>query len=133
MSKHNYNQYSNRKNNRETFVGDETVNETNITPETPEVKMEVVNELPAQTPVIDVVQETVDTVTLPETVTGTVVNCAKLNVRAEASANAEVVDVLAVNTEIEINVEKSNNEWFNVCTASGINGYCMRKFVNANL
>jgi SH3-like domain-containing protein len=88
----------------------------------PEVKMEM-----------ELIQETVDTVTLPKTVSGVVVNCAKLNVREEPSADAEVVCVLDVMSEIRIDATKSDNEWFKICTASGVEGYCMRKFVDAYL
>ena len=109
MSNHNYSQYSERKKTE---------------PETPIVEPEVK---------LDVVEETVETVTLPETVTGTVANCSKLNVRAKADATADVVCVIDVGSEVEINVAKSNADWLSVCTVTGIEGYCMRKFVDARL
>lgn len=111
-NKHNYSQYSvKKKNNKPAPVNT-----------APEVKMEV-------KPVL--MEETVDTVTLPKTVEGVVVDCAKLNVRAEPSINADIVCVLDVTSEIEINVDQSNDEWFKICTAIGAEGYCMRKFVKA--
>ena len=113
-SKHNYSQYSKKTNEPKPInTAIHTV---------PEVKMEV-----------EPVQETVDTVTLPKTVPGVVVDCAKLNIREEPSTDAEVVCVLDVMSEIKIDVAKSNNEWLKVCTATGIEGYCMRKFVDAYL
>ena len=119
MSKHNYSQYSNKKNsNRKT---EDRVPEKQLEPK------------PAVEPVIELVQETVSTVPLPELIEGTVVNCAKLNVRAEPSTNADIVCVLDAMSEIEIDVAKSNNEWLKVCTAIGVEGYCMRKFVSAAL
>ena len=128
MSKHNYTQYSNTKkkhSNREDAVT--TVASTETQPL--EIKMVVE---PSET-APELVAETVETVALPETVEGVVVNCAKLNVRAKPEANAEVVHVLDTMSEIVINVNKSTEEWFSVCTASGVEGYCMRKFVNASL
>lgn len=129
MSKHNYTQYSNNKNQKNEFNAVEEV--TSIVPEVAPVEepVVVVNEAPE----IAVVEETVETVTLPETVVGVIANCSKLNVRTAPVANAEVVSVLDVNTEVEIDVANSTDEWFCVCTAAGIDGYCMKKFVNANL
>lgn len=79
------------------------------------------------------VQETLETKPLPETVEGVVTGCAKLNVRSEASLFADVVCVLDAMSEIEIDVNKSDKDWFYVCTATGIEGYCMRKYVEAHL
>lgn len=103
--KHNYSQYSNK-------------------PKPAEVKMESIPEL---------VQETVDTVSLPRTVEGVVSGCAKLNVRAEASLFADVVCTLDATSELMIDVMKSNKDWFYVYTAMGQEGYCMRKYVEAHL
>lgn len=140
MSKHNYSQYSNKpnKNNKSG-----TVNPSYVPPATdPKVKMEYVEPVAPVAPikpvapvapVVNMVEETVSTVTLPETVTGTVANCAKLNVRATPSTDAEIVYVLDAASEIQIDVTNSDKEWLKVCTATGIEGYCMRKFVDAHL
>ena len=123
MSNHNYSQYSNNKTNVDTDI------DLGLTVEkTVEEDVEVV-----ATPEINLVEETVETVAVPETVEGVVVNCAKLNVRAEASPTAEVVAILNATSEIEINLAKSTDEFFSICTATGIEGYCMRKFVDARL
>jgi SH3-like domain-containing protein len=123
LSKHNYSQYSDKKKTNNTqSKSNKAVTSTIPKSSSPEVKIEV-----------ELVQETVNTVTLPKTVSGVVVNCAKLNVREEPSADADVVCVLDVMSEIKIDAAKSDNEWFKICTASGIEGYCMRKFVDARL
>jgi uncharacterized protein YgiM (DUF1202 family) len=125
MSKHNYSQYSNKKNATPVAPVDE--------PEVSEVIAEVVTE-PA--PEVEPVVETVDTVKLPETVTGVVVNCAKLNVRTEPSITADVVGVISAMSEIKIDTNKSVAEWFYVSVDNGkhgYNGYCMKKFVDARL
>lgn len=119
MSRHNYSQYSNKK--RENNPA--------------EVKMEhspepVVLMGPV---VVEPAVETIKTVALPKTVEGVVVNCAKLNVREEPNIEAEIICVLDVTSEIEIDVENSTIGWFKICTATGIEGYCMRKFVDARL
>ena len=129
MSNHNYTQYSNiNKNNEPKAAPVEEVAEV-VSTVAPIEETVVVNEAPE----ITVVEETVETVTLPDVVVGTVTNCSKLNVRVAPVADAEVVSVLDANTEVEINVADSTDEWFSVCTAAGVDGYCMKKFVNANV
>lgn len=118
MSKHNYTQYSKKNENQVAPAIEEEVK-----------AVETVVEPVAPTEPAVVQEPKVENVT----VTGTVINCAKLNVRAEADATAEVVCVLDAASEIEINVDKSNAKWFKVCTATGIEGYCMRKFIQADL
>lgn len=126
MSKHNYTQYSNKNHNNSN--NQHAVEDA----KTPEVAP-VAESTPVATPEVKLVNETVETKVLPETVSGMVVGCAKLNVRAEASLFADIVCVLNAQSEIEIDVNKSNKDWFYICTATGIEGYCMRKFVEAHL
>lgn len=146
--KHNYSQYSNK--NRDNNVNHETKHAiakevSNPIAGTPEVKMDstpasVVPPKPQSTNTLEVVppkpqlvQETVETKTIPTNVEGTVVGCAKLNVRSDASLFADVVCTLDVMSEMMIDINKSTKDWFFVCTATGIEGYCMRKFVEAHL
>lgn len=154
MSNHNYSQYSSKKNNGKPgeagvskkvaklplipadLETNSVVDEKEI--QTPEVKMVVEPSETAVMPVIatepsETATETVETMTLPETVKGIVTGCSRLNVRAYPSRDAEVVCVLDVMSELEINTSKSTYDWLSVCTATGIEGYCMKKFVDANL
>ena len=57
------------------------------------------------------------------------VDCRKLNVRAEPSTDAEVVCVISEGTELLIDEPESTDEFYKICTAAGVEGYCMRKFV----
>lgn len=131
MSKHNYSQYSNKNSNNNERTP--RPNPKPVTLEVAEVKPVVIHEEPVVTPTPVIMEETVKTVTLPETVEGVVVNCGKLNVRENPSVDAEVVCVLDAMSEIEINISKSTKDWFHVCTAIGVEGYCMRKFIDARL
>lgn len=130
MSRHNYSQYSNNKNKHNERTT-EAVEEQNVV--IPECNVEP--EITVTPAVVAETQVAPDTKPKAEveTVTGTVANCAKLNVRAKPNATADVVCVLDAASEIAINVKDSNREWFKVCTATGVEGYCMRKFVTANL
>lgn len=138
MSKHNHNytQYSNKPKPAVAEVKMDSVSETTntaVVQEAPKVEQpKLVNET-SQVVRPSLVQETVETKPVPETVTGMVVGCSKLNVRAEADLFADIVCVLDNRSEIAIDVNKSNRDWFYICTATGVEGYCMRKFVEAHL
>lgn len=132
MSNHNYSQYSNNKKHRNPNYVRDTVNAAPVKSPVAPIAPVVETVKPATEVVIPMV-ETVETVTLPKTVDGVVTGCSKLNVRANPTITADVVCVMEAMSEVEIDVEKSTFEWFHVCTAAGIEGYCMRKFVEAHL
>lgn len=121
MSKHNYSQYSNKKSSDKPKEEEITV--------TAEVDAPVHTDTPAVTEAPAEVKMEV-TNPKPKTAVGVVANCSKLNIRTEASIDSDAVAVLSVNTEVMIDLTKSNKEWLKICTATGIDGYCMRKFVN---
>lgn len=129
-SKHNYTQYSNNKKHNNVDAIDNVI-VGDVMPE-PEVN-ETVTNVVGESLEINMVEETVETVTLPETVVGVVAGCSKLNVRVAPNAIADVACTINIATEIKINLAKSTDEWFHVCTAAGIEGYCMRKFVEARV
>ena len=118
MSKHNHSQYSKNTNPAEEV----DVLIAPVVDTEPQVE-----ETPAVTDVV------VETVPEPKDVEGTVVGCTKLNVRAYPSTNSNVVCVINANDVVSIDPDKSNKDWFKVLTSNGSVGFCMRKFVNANL
>lgn len=61
--------------------------------------------------------------------TGVVTDCAKLNVRAEPTIDAEVVCVINAATELLVDEAESTEDFYKICTAAGVEGYCMRKFI----
>lgn len=125
MSKHNYSQYSNKKDNRQN---------TNNNRPNPNLNKSVPKSNPAEEKVmVNMVKETVETVKLPEIVKGFVVNCAKLNLREKPTTDSEIVCVLDSMSEIEIDVNKSTNAWVYVYTAAGLEGYCMKQYIEASL
>lgn len=65
----------------------------------------------------------------PKQLTGNVAGCAKLNVRKEPNKDAEILAVINEGTEVVINKIKSTMDFYSVCTAAGIDGYCMKKFI----
>lgn len=127
MSKHNYTQYSNKHN-------DNNPNKANRPNNKPAQKVEVAKPKTVEPkPVVEPMVESVETVSLPATVEGVVVNCAKLNVREKPSTNSDVICVLDVMSEIQVDVSKSTTQWVYVYTATGVEGYCMREYIDAHL
>ncbi len=64
---------------------------------------------------------------------GVVTDCLKLNIREEPSKDSDVVTVVACLEELMIDMEKSIDDWYAVCTVSGLEGFCMKKFVAVRL
>lgn len=61
---------------------------------------------------------------------GKVEGCTKLNVRKRPNATAEVVCVIDHDTEVEINLDKSTAKFYKICTATGVEGFCMKEFIS---
>ena len=61
---------------------------------------------------------------------GVVVDCVKLNVRVEPNADAEIVGQINASTKLEVYENESTEEFYKICTHSGVEGYCMKKFIN---
>lgn len=121
MSKHhNYNNYS-KPNNQPVEP----------TPEKEEEVVETVEET-TEEEVVETVEESAVEETVEETpvsATGIVSDCNKLNVRKSPTPLAEVLCVIDKNSKVEIDEAESTAEFYKVCTASGVEGYCMKKFI----
>lgn len=63
-------------------------------------------------------------------VIGVVVNCQKLRVRSEASADTDnTIAVLDALSEVTVDEDASTEDFYKVCTAAGMEGFCMKKFI----
>ena len=60
---------------------------------------------------------------------GTVVDCTKLNVRRKPNPISEVVCEIPNAATVLIDDAESTNEFYKICTSAGIEGYCMKKFI----
>ena len=65
----------------------------------------------------------------PEPIEGTV-NCEKLNVRSDATIDSEPVGIINRDSKVFIYEDESTEEFYKVCTATGLEGYCMKKFIS---
>lgn len=130
MSKHDYTKHSNKNNKyenksrieRKFESADEMVEELN------NQKHEVVDVAPVVVSEPEVVAPTVPEVEAPKNL-GKVVDCVKLNVREEPSTTADVVFEIPVGSTVIIDETCSTDEFYKICTEHGVEGYCMKKFI----
>jgi len=60
---------------------------------------------------------------------GFVTNCKKLNIREKPRTDATIICKVDYQTELMIDEKESTEEFYKVCTAAGIEGFCMKKFI----
>ena len=59
------------------------------------------------------------------------VNCTRLNVRKDPSMSVgNVINKLNENDEVSIDLSNSYDIWYKISTASGIEGYCLKEFID---
>lgn len=90
----------------------------------------VIENFEEATPVVTPVENPVETPIEKRVVyIGKIRDCEKLNVREKPDINSKVLCKLDKNSEVEIEKSESTKEFYKVCTSSGINGYCMKKYI----
>lgn len=88
-----------------------------------------------ENPVVDDSAEIIEDTPVTETVEevaevfGVVTDCLRLNIREEPTKDSAVVTIVTCLDELKIDPDNSTDEWYAVCTASGVEGFCMKKFV----
>lgn len=92
--------------------------------ETPVVQ-EVVDEV-VEAPVENVVEVPVEK---PKVITGVVSGCERLNVRSNPDASADVLCTIDRGTEVVIDKKGSTKDFYKICTAAGVDGFCMKQFI----
>ena len=60
---------------------------------------------------------------------GIVVNCIKLNVRKEPNKTSDIIQIIDALTEVRVIVKDSTYNFYKVILSSGVEGYCMKKFI----
>lgn len=129
MSKHDYTKHSNKNKyenksriERKFESADEMVDALN------NQKSKVVDSTPAVISEHEVAAPVVTEVEVPKNL-GKVVNCVKLNVREEPNTKASVVFEVNVGSTVFIDETCSTDEFYKICTEHGVEGYCMKKFI----
>lgn len=64
---------------------------------------------------------------------GVVSGCAKLNIRKESNIISEPVCIVPEKSVLLIDQDLSTDEWYKVYTETGMEGFCMKKYVTVNL
>lgn len=62
-------------------------------------------------------------------ITGLVAYCKKLNVRKRPEPTASVVGIIDADTVVEIDTNRSTDDFYRVTTESGLYGYCMKQYI----
>lgn len=86
----------------------------------------------SQEPVMNTVEpaQEVEEVTTPKKpIIGVVANCFSLNVRTGPSKDCDVLCEILSKTEVEIDESESSGDFYKICTASGVEGFCMKNFI----
>lgn len=105
----NYNKMSKRRDN-ETEEMLDAINEIIPTPEEVQpVAEEVVSE--------------------PMPLEGKVTGCTQMYVRSEASVDSEPLGIIKHDTKVKIYEAESTADFYSVCTETGLEGFCMKKFI----
>lgn len=65
----------------------------------------------------------------PKKVKGIVVGCMKLNVREQMNLKSAVLCVLPASSEVKVIADEVHDDWYHVFTDSGIEGFCMKKYI----
>lgn len=64
---------------------------------------------------------------------GIVTDCPRLNVRKEPKLPSDIVCIVNNGAKVSIDLDESTDEFYKVCTETGFEGFCMKKFVSANI
>lgn len=65
-------------------------------------------------------------------VEGTVINCTSLNIRKEPNVDSDILCFVRVGTTLMIDESMSTEDWYNVYTAAGMSGFCMKNYVKVS-
>ena len=128
-----------------TEVTEETTEEsTEEVKETVEQLEETINEVEEITNEIEeTIEEVTDEVIEPEVIVTSVENNVennevigkisgfeKLYVRKEASKDSEPVGIVTDKDDLSIDVAHSTDDFYKVITSNGLEGYCIKQFIN---
>lgn len=74
-------------------------------------------------------EETEEVVIKKEPKTGKVIGCGKLNVREKPTTESDAISTIKCGTEVEVDEDGSTYDFYKVCLVSGVEGFCMKKFI----
>ena len=77
----------------------------------------------------DVTEEIEESINTVNSITGIVSDCKKLRVRNAPRLDSDVICEIEAGSIVEIDEVNFTEEFYKVCTETGIDGYCMKKFI----
>ena len=78
------------------------------------------------------IEQTIEEAPKKESKVGTVHNCTKVNLRRTPVyevKGSNIISELVLGTAVVIDDEKSTDEFYKVTTDTGLEGYCMKQFI----
>jgi uncharacterized protein YgiM (DUF1202 family) len=60
---------------------------------------------------------------------GIVTGCLSLNVREEPKPDASILGTINSLSEVMLDSKESTDEYYKICTVSGIEGFCAKKYI----
>lgn len=78
----------------------------------------------------ETIESTVEEPVVEKTIEGNVVKCEKLNVREEPVSDANIICELKKDSIVLIDMDNSTDTFYKVTTVSGIEGYCVKEYIN---
>lgn len=99
--------------------------------ETKEILEKIDEIIPPKAEVEEIVEPEPEVVVEPEPmpIEGVVSGCDQLYVRSEASIESEPLGIIKHGTNLRIYESESTEDFYSVCTESGLEGFCMKKFI----
>lgn len=65
-------------------------------------------------------------------IVGLVSECVKLRVRKQPNTNAKVMCEIELGDKVVVDEEESTKEFYKVYTEAGVEGFCMKKYIDIN-
>lgn len=92
----------------------------------------ITEETPVETEATETVEETpvAEEPQKEAVVVGVVTGCSRLNVRKGPSTNTASIAVIEALDEVEVFENRSTDAFYRVRIASGVEGFCMKKFIS---
>lgn len=75
------------------------------------------------------IDEPVEETPEPVKIEGVVSGCAQMYVRSEASVDSEPLGIIKRDAKVQIDEAESTVDFYSVCTETGLEGFCMKKFI----
>lgn len=95
----------------------------------PETKVAPRSELPGLRAKTCPVDEAAPAEVMKNFASGVVTDCLRLNIRETPASDGNVMSIIDCLTEVMVDLESSTNEFYKISTATGVEGFCVKKYI----